>query len=148
MQCDFLALDNARYRIKGAASLWQKYGLFYLIKPIWAADAFDTSKASAAVFSTVSASALKMLSSHKRLFGNSSWNLGTDFPSFAKRKMFAQISLDVHIVCRTDRGEPRFVLLAVQQFRLIVPYNALETQRFPRQYHSNQESSIVPDQLR
>lgn len=28
--------------------------------------------------------AMKMLSSQKRLFGNSGWNIGTDFPAFAK----------------------------------------------------------------
>lgn len=84
MQVAFVALDSAPYRIGVAVSQWQKHDLFHLINPIGVVDTYDTPNASVSVFSAMSADALKMLSSQKRLFGNSGWNSGTDFPAFSK----------------------------------------------------------------
>lgn len=73
MQVAFVALDSAPYRIGVAVSQWQKHDLFHLINPIGVVDTYDTPNASVSVFSAMSADALKMLSSQKRLFGNSGW---------------------------------------------------------------------------
>ena len=62
--------------------------------------------------------------------------------------MFAQVSPDFYILCRTDHGKPRFAPLAVHRFRLIAPRNLPEAQRFTRQYRSYQEIDSVPDRLR
>ena len=65
-----------------------------------------------------------------------------------KWKVFARVSPDFYILCRTDHGKPRFAPLVVHRFRLVAPRNLPETQRFTRQYHSYQEIGNVPDRLR
>ena len=65
-----------------------------------------------------------------------------------KWKVFARVSLDFYILCRTDHGKPRFAPLAVHRFRLIAPRNLPEAQRFTRQYQSYEEIGSVPDRLR
>lgn len=62
--------------------------------------------------------------------------------------MFAQVSPDFYILCRTDHGKPRFAPLAVHRFRLVAPRNLPEAQRFTRQYHSYEEIGSAPDRLR
>ena len=70
------------------------------------------------------------------------------FQPFPKWKVFARVSPDFYILCRTDHGKPRFAPLAVHRFRLIEPPNLPEAQRFTRQYHSYEEIGNVPDRLR
>lgn len=65
-----------------------------------------------------------------------------------KWKVFAQVSPDFYILCRTDHGKPRFAPLALHRFRLIAPPNLPKAQRFTRQYHSYEEIGSVPDRLR
>ena len=65
-----------------------------------------------------------------------------------KWKVFAKLSPEFYILCRTDHGKPRFAPLAVHRFRLITPPNLPKVHRFTRQCQSCEEIGNVPDRLR